>query len=356
MRNVSSDLPVFSYVVGASALVRHRPSHRTPNSLGWCSLIPCVLLAALLPWAGSSVHGTDATHRRHNRQQVHPWTLPSPLPQPQSRAFFDQCMSLGDAVARLTRGGSSYQPDDWTTPAKPTNRYSGEYMNDNDMRNPYDPMQDDVEGYDDYGRAVPRRRNSGSSSSTNGLGSFVPKVLQKGDRKNGLLLLVSGISLTFLGVTLFFNKTLLRLGNLLSIAGVLLTLGPTHTVRYFAQPEKMRATACLALGIMLVLAGSPLLGIVLEVFGVLNLFGNMFPLLVVFVKQMPVIGPLLKSNNTREKTARRTSRNDYYYDDYGGGDRGYRSDSQKTTDASHHQNDHDFRDEYREDESQRRRY
>ncbi|OEU22775.1 Got1-like protein, partial [Fragilariopsis cylindrus CCMP1102] len=112
-------------------------------------------------------------------------------------------------------------------------------------------------------------------------------------RKIGLPLLGIGAALTLLGVSLFFNKMLMRLGNLFFVAGVPMTIGPGRTAGYFFQPKKARATACLSLGIILVFAGRPILGILLEVFGFINLFGNMFPLAFAIMKQMPFIGPLL---------------------------------------------------------------
>jgi hypothetical protein len=123
------------------------------------------------------------------------------------------------------------------------------------------------------------------------------------------------------------------MGNLLFIAGVPMTLGPSRTAGYFLQAQKLRATACLGLGIFLVLIGSPVLGMALEIFGLLNLFGNMFPVLLAIAKQMPVIGPILSGgggggsggnarrnnyNNNRQgnnnnNNRRRQEKEDYYY-------------------------------------------
>lgn len=96
-----------------------------------------------------------------------------------------------------------------------------------------------------------------------------------------------------------------------------MTLGPGRTAGYFLQPKKARATACLAAGIVLVFIGWPIFGIILEVFGLLNLFGNMFPMALMIMKQMPVIGTLLKGN-----AGKKNNNNDRYsggrdrYDDY----------------------------------------
>ena len=145
----------------------------------------------------------------------------------------------------------------------------------------------------------------------------MPDIIRTGNRKIGLPLLGIGGALTILGASLFFNKTLMRLGNLFFVAGVPMTLGPGRTAGYFLQPKKARATACLAAGMMLVFIGWPIFGIILEVFGLLNLFGNMFPMAFMIMKQMPVIGTLLKGN-----AGKKNNNNDRYnggrdrYDDH----------------------------------------
>ena len=79
----------------------------------------------------------------------------------------------------------------------------------------------------------------------------VPHIIRKVNRKIGLPLLGIGAILTVLGVGLFFNKMLMRLGNLFFVAGVPMTIGPGRTAGYFFQPKKARATACLTSGIIL---------------------------------------------------------------------------------------------------------
>jgi hypothetical protein len=135
--------------------------------------------------------------------------------------------------------------------------------------------------------------------------------MKHGDRRIGLVLLGSGSVFTMLGISLFFNKSLMRLGNLLFIAGVPMLIGPGRTAGYFFQPKKARATACLAVGIFLVFIGSPVFGIILEIFGLLNLFGNMFPLVTMMVKQMPVVGPLFRGG----QGGNRRRRDDDYDDE-----------------------------------------
>lgn len=166
-------------------------------------------------------------------------------------------------------------------------------------------------------------------------------MLNQPRRSIGLPLLGIGTILTLLGASLLFNKMLMRLGNIALVMGVPLTIGPGRTAGYFFQPNKARATGCLMAGIFLVvIAGWPMLGLLLELFGVLNLFGNMFPVAFAVLKTLPVIGPMLRgdipaafggagagagagipvSNNSRKNPAGRrrddsssSSSRDYYY-------------------------------------------
>ena len=103
-----------------------------------------------------------------------------------------------------------------------------------------------------------------------------------------------------------------------------MTLGPGRTAGYFFQPKKARATACLGSGIFLVFVGWPILGLALEIFGLLNLFGNMFPFAMALLRQMPIIGPMLRgefgSNGGGSgglEGRRRNDPYDYPYDDDG---------------------------------------
>jgi len=136
-----------------------------------------------------------------------------------------------------------------------------------------------------------------------------------------------GVVFIMLGISLFFNKALMRLGNLMLIAGVPVSIGPTRTMGYFFRPEKSRATGCLAAGIFLVFVGWPISGMALEAFGILNLFGNMFPVFWAIFKNMPFVSTISKNpgSGTRrpssyEKQDRYSPDRDPYYEDRRGYD------------------------------------
>ena len=58
---------------------------------------------------------------------------------------------------------------------------------------------------------------------------------------------------------------------------MLLIIGPTKTYRFFFQKRKAKGTACFLGGIALVLYGWAMVGILVEGWGFLNLFGDFFP-------------------------------------------------------------------------------
>jgi hypothetical protein len=229
----------------------------------------------------------------------------------------------GDGAAAGNDDDAYYRGQQGPSSSRDTYRDHDDYYDEQDP--------DDYDGR----RSSSKQSSSRKSKSGNSIMSSLPSIIQNGDRRIGFLLLGSGTVVTMMGITLFFQRTLMRLGNLLVIAGVPMTLGPQRTLGYFYDPQKMRATVCLAAGIFLVLvAGRPIPGIALEIFGLLNLFGNMFPVVLAVLKTMPVIGPLLsgksssggsnnnsrRSNNSNNNYSRERQRpdDDYYYEGNGG--------------------------------------
>lgn len=61
--------------------------------------------------------------------------------------------------------------------------------------------------------------------------------------------------------------------QILFISGLTLIIGPQKTFYFFARKQKIRGTACFLGGILLVFFKWPFVGMVVETFGFLNLFG-----------------------------------------------------------------------------------
>lgn len=112
-------------------------------------------------------------------------------------------------------------------------------------------------------------------------------------RKIGIGLTAFGLAFSVLGVALFFDKGLLAMGNVLFLAGVMLIIGPRRAVRFFFQKRKAKGSAFFFSGMALVLIGRPVIGMVIEIFGFVNLFGDFFPVVISFLRRMPVVGNVL---------------------------------------------------------------
>ncbi|KAH7103919.1 Got1-domain-containing protein [Auriculariales sp. MPI-PUGE-AT-0066] len=112
-------------------------------------------------------------------------------------------------------------------------------------------------------------------------------------QKIGVALTSFGGLFMLLGVILFFDGALLALGNILFLGGVTLIIGPQKTFYFFARKQKLRGTVCFLGGIALVFLKWPFIGVIVETFGFLNLFGDFFPVILTFLRQVPFIGTLL---------------------------------------------------------------
>ncbi|RLN51249.1 hypothetical protein BBJ29_009882 [Phytophthora kernoviae] len=109
----------------------------------------------------------------------------------------------------------------------------------------------------------------------------------------GTLLLGLGFGFLLLGVLMFFDSAMLALGDVLFLSGVALTIGLSRTVRFFTRKERWRGIVCFLGGILLVMLRYPIIGMIIQSFGFLNLFGSFFPVAVAFLRQTPVIGNVL---------------------------------------------------------------
>ncbi|KAL4248183.1 GOT1 family protein [Abortiporus biennis] len=119
-------------------------------------------------------------------------------------------------------------------------------------------------------------------------------------QKIGVALTTFGGLFLLLGVMLFFDGSLIALGNLLFLAGVTLIIGPHKTFYFFARKQKLRGTVCFIGGILLVFLKWPFVGVIVETIGFLNLFGDFFPVILTFLRQLPFVGNLLRLPYIRE--------------------------------------------------------
>jgi len=119
-------------------------------------------------------------------------------------------------------------------------------------------------------------------------------------QKIGVGLVSFGVFFFFLGIVLFFDAPFLALGNILFVSGIVLLIGPRKTFYFFSRRQKLRGTAAFGIGILMVFFKWPIIGMALESFGFLNLFGDFFPVVLSFLRQVPIIGNFLLMPGVRQ--------------------------------------------------------
>uniref|UniRef100_A0A3B1JVA4 Golgi transport 1Ba n=1 Tax=Astyanax mexicanus TaxID=7994 RepID=A0A3B1JVA4_ASTMX len=110
-------------------------------------------------------------------------------------------------------------------------------------------------------------------------------------QKIGMGLTGFGVFFLFFGMILFFDKALLAIGNILFVVGLAFVIGLERTFRFFFQ--KIKATSFFLGGVFVVLIGWPIVGLVLEFYGFFLLFRGFFPVVIGFIRRIPVLGYLL---------------------------------------------------------------
>lgn len=110
--------------------------------------------------------------------------------------------------------------------------------------------------------------------------------------KIGTGLLITGCLFLALGVIFLFDSALLALGDILFLSGLTMTIGVSRTVRFFTRKDRARGIAAFFGGIFLVMCRWGMTGMILQVYGIINLFGQFFPIAAESMKALPVIGPL----------------------------------------------------------------
>lgn len=113
------------------------------------------------------------------------------------------------------------------------------------------------------------------------------------NQKIGIGLICLGLFFVVLGVVLLFDTSLIAIGNTLFLLGLCFTIGIKRSFTLFTRRDRIRGTICFFLGIALVLMRWGLIGICIEAFGFLNLFGNFLPTVLTVGRQIPGLKVIL---------------------------------------------------------------
>jgi hypothetical protein len=98
----------------------------------------------------------------------------------------------------------------------------------------------------------------------------------------------------FAGILMFFDRSMLAMGNILFLIGLTLIIGPQKTFVFFARRNKWKGTAAFSVGITLILLRWPLTGFLVETYGIFVLFGDFFATIASFAGNIPVVGPYVQ--------------------------------------------------------------
>ena len=91
------------------------------------------------------------------------------------------------------------------------------------------------------------------------------------------------------------------------IIGLTLIIGVQKTFVFFARRQKLKGTAAFIAGILLILLRWPLVGFIVELYGIFVLFGDFFATIGSFAGNIPVVGPYIQMALRRISTGPRNA-------------------------------------------------
>ncbi|RDW77364.1 protein transport [Coleophoma cylindrospora] len=133
----------------------------------------------------------------------------------------------------------------------------------------------------------------------------MPTMWLSDSQKVGVAFCSGGGFFLIAGVLLFFDRAMLAMGNILFIIGLTIIIGPQKTGLFFARRQKWRGTAAFFGGLLLILMRWPLVGFLIELYGIFILFGDFLGTIAGFARNIPVIGPYIGVAVDRSGLARR---------------------------------------------------
>uniref|UniRef100_A0A0R0IXD7 Vesicle transport protein GOT1 n=1 Tax=Glycine max TaxID=3847 RepID=A0A0R0IXD7_SOYBN len=120
-------------------------------------------------------------------------------------------------------------------------------------------------------------------------------------KKIGIGLIGFGIFFAFLGIILFFDRGLLALGNIFSLAGVAILLGWRSTWALFTYRANFKGSASFLLGLFFICVRWPIVGIILEIYSCVFLFSGFWSSIKVFLYHIPVVGWIIQFISQKEE-------------------------------------------------------
>mmetsp|Transcript_5955 Transcript_5955/g.9117 ORF Transcript_5955/g.9117 Transcript_5955/m.9117 type:complete len:95 (-) Transcript_5955:2763-3047(-) len=88
----------------------------------------------------------------------------------------------------------------------------------------------------------------------------------------------------------------------------MMTIGFSRTVRFFSRRDRIRGIVAFFGGIFLVMFRWPMFGMICQVYGLIYLFGQFFPIAAQSLQNTPVIGSIMRMPAVEK-----------FFQDFGGG-------------------------------------
>ena len=79
--------------------------------------------------------------------------------------------------------------------------------------------------------------------------------------------------------------------QILFLIGLTIIIGPQKTALFFARKQKLKGTAAFFSGLALILLRWPLIGFLVELYGIMVLFGDFLGTIAGLARNVPVVGP-----------------------------------------------------------------
>ncbi|KAI0396277.1 Got1-like family protein [Xylariaceae sp. FL0594] len=121
----------------------------------------------------------------------------------------------------------------------------------------------------------------------------MPTMWLSDNQKIGVVFCSGGGFFLIGGVMLFFDRAMLAMGNILFLIGLTIIIGPQKTLVFFARKQKAKGTAAFFAGLVLILMRWPLIGFLVELYGIFILFGDFLGTIASFARNIPVVGPYI---------------------------------------------------------------
>ncbi|RKF79422.1 Vesicle transport protein GOT1A [Golovinomyces cichoracearum] len=81
--------------------------------------------------------------------------------------------------------------------------------------------------------------------------------------------------------------------HILLLIGLTILIGPKQTLAFFARKHKIKGTAAFCLGLVIILLRWAFVGLCVELYGIFILFGDFINTSVGFLRNVPVVGPIV---------------------------------------------------------------